>query len=63
VSIAVLLVLAALLLVLLRRFILRERRMQRGLPVGGPWRFPRWVREVRVPWRRLWRRVRRRPQA
>jgi hypothetical protein len=65
VSIAVPLVLAAVLL--LRRFILRRRRMQRGLPVRGPWHFPLWLREVRLPWRRLWLRVRRRlwrrPQA
>ncbi|MGO4691904.1 hypothetical protein [Glaciibacter sp. 2TAF33] len=57
-SIVVPLVLAALMLVLLRRFILRRRRMRRGLPVRGPYHFPRWVRELRIPWRRLWRRIR-----
>ncbi|MEO6199524.1 MAG: hypothetical protein ABIX44_00005 [Cryobacterium sp.] len=37
----VLLILAALLLVLVRSFILRRRKMLKGLPVRGPWRWPR----------------------
>ncbi|TFB85758.1 hypothetical protein, partial [Cryobacterium luteum] len=47
-SIGILLVLAALYLVLMRRFILRRRRIKQGLPVSGPWHFPAWLRP-RVP--------------
>ena len=43
-SIAVLLVLAALMIILLRRMVLRSRRVHRGLPVSGPWTLPRWVK-------------------
>jgi hypothetical protein len=58
-SIGTLLVLAALYLVLLRRFILRRRRIAQGLPVSGPWHWPAWLRP-RVPhWVR--RRFARRP--
>ncbi|TFD34356.1 hypothetical protein E3T40_10770 [Cryobacterium sp. TMT1-19] len=39
------LILAGLLLLLLRHFILRRRRMRRGLPVRGPWHIPRSWRE------------------
>ncbi|WP_105036460.1 hypothetical protein [Cryobacterium aureum] len=47
-SIGILLVLAALYLVLMRRFIIRRRRIAQGLPVSGPWHFPAWMR-LRVP--------------
>ncbi|MDJ0378652.1 hypothetical protein [Cryobacterium sp. PH31-L1] len=47
-SIGILLVLAALYLVLLRRFIMRRRRIAQGLPVSGPWHWPSWLRP-RVP--------------
>ncbi|WP_146069354.1 hypothetical protein [Cryobacterium sp. Y11] len=53
-SIGILLVLAALYLLFLRRFILRRRRIAQGLPVSGPWHFPDWLRP-RVP---LWLRRR-----
>ncbi|TFD82201.1 hypothetical protein [Cryobacterium fucosi] len=49
VSVAVPLVLAALLILLLRRFILRRRRIHRGLPVSGPWQLPP---RLRPPWLR-----------
>ena len=52
---AVPLLLAALLLVLLRTFILRRRRMRRGLPVHGPWHFPSGWRDWPGRW---WRRRR-----
>lgn len=59
-SIGILLVLAALYLVLLRRFILRRRRIAQGLPVSDPWHWPTWLRP-RVPhWVR--RRFARRPR-
>jgi hypothetical protein len=41
------LVLAVLLLVLLRRFILRRRRIRLRLPVSGPWHLPAWLRRRR----------------
>lgn len=44
VSVTVPLVLAAVLILLLRRFILRRRRVLRGLPVSGPWHLPPWLR-------------------
>ncbi|HYI34533.1 MAG TPA: hypothetical protein VEX88_13820 [Glaciibacter sp.] len=43
-SIAVLLVLAAIMIILLRRMVLRGRRQRRGLPVSGPWTLPKWVK-------------------
>ncbi|WP_166804850.1 hypothetical protein [Cryobacterium sp. Sr8] len=46
-SVAVPLILAAVLLVLMRSFILRRRRIRRGLPVRGPWRLPRLGRRRR----------------
>ncbi|WP_146069933.1 hypothetical protein [Cryobacterium sp. M15] len=59
-SISILLVLAALYLLLMRRFLTRRRRIARGLPVSSPWHFPPWLR-LRVPrWAR--RRFARRPR-
>ncbi len=63
-SIIILLVLVALYLVLMRRFLLRRRRIARGLPVSGPWHLPVWLRP-RVPrWvqRRFARGFARRPR-
>ncbi|WP_146071768.1 MULTISPECIES: hypothetical protein [unclassified Cryobacterium] len=60
-SIGVLLVLAALYLLLMRRFVLRRRRIAQGLSVSGPWHFPAWLRP-RVP-RWVRRRFGRRPRA
>ncbi|MBG6057645.1 hypothetical protein RCH16_000833 [Cryobacterium sp. MP_M5] len=52
-SVAVPLLLAGLLILLLRRFILRRRRVLRGLPVSGPWHLPAWFRNrPRVRWKR-----------
>ncbi|TFD11852.1 hypothetical protein E3T35_08680 [Cryobacterium sp. TMT1-2-2] len=51
-SIGILLVLAALYLVLMRRFILRRRRIAAGLPVSGPWHFPAWLRRRLPRWLR-----------
>jgi hypothetical protein len=43
-GLGILLVLAAIMIVLLRRTVLRDRRQRRGLPVSGPWRFPSWLK-------------------
>ncbi|TFD73505.1 hypothetical protein [Cryobacterium gelidum] len=59
-SIGILLVLAALYLVLIRRFILRRRRIAQGLPVSDPWHFPAWLRPRLPRWVR--RRFARRPR-
>ncbi|MDJ0349242.1 hypothetical protein [Cryobacterium sp. PH29-G1] len=59
-SIGILLVLAALYLVLMRRFILRQRRIAQGLPVSGPWHWPVWLRPRTPRWLR--RRFARRPR-
>ena len=53
-SFGILLVLAALYLLVMRRFIVRRRRIAQGLPVSGPWHWPLWLRP-RVPrWVRRW---------
>ncbi|WP_022886422.1 hypothetical protein [Glaciibacter superstes] len=40
------LILAGVLIVLLRAAIIRQRRIRLGLPVRGPWHFPRWLRAL-----------------
>jgi hypothetical protein len=57
----ILLVLVGLMVFLLRAFMLRRRRILKGLPVRGPWRWPRfltprpgWRRRV---WTRFWTRT------
>ncbi|WP_206750568.1 hypothetical protein [Cryobacterium sp. TMT3-29-2] len=44
------LILATLLLLLLRHFVLRRRRMRRGLPVRGPWHIPQGWRDLPSRW-------------
>jgi len=51
-SMVVALVAAALMLVLMRAALMRRRRISQGLPVHGPWHWPRRWRLRRPRWLR-----------